>query len=158
MPHEPKTVCFAGHKELKISPHILHDKLYSLLEEMIGNGYRRFISGGARGFGTLAAEVVYELSKKYKDIELILILPCLKPYSHEFGWSANDIAKYETMLKYASKVICRQEKYYRGCCYIRDMDMVDLSDACICYQYKLSGETAFTAEYAAAQHLILIRI
>ena len=80
-----KTVCFTGHREIKENYNILFLKVYSVVENLIKNGYLYFGSGGARGFDILASEVVLKLKKKYPNIHLILVLPFINQYEKEKG-------------------------------------------------------------------------
>ena len=61
-------------------------------ERLISQGYRRFYTGGALGFDTVAAIVILKLKNRYPDIKLILALPCS---SQTKGWKKRDIENYE---------------------------------------------------------------
>lgn len=59
---------------------------------MIKEGYLYFGAGGALGFDTIAAFAVLKLKKRYPNIRLILVLPCL---DQTRGWSREDVEIYE---------------------------------------------------------------
>ena len=58
-----KTVCFTGHRKLRMDYNILFSKVYVIVENLILKGFLYFGAGGARGFDALASEVVLDLKK-----------------------------------------------------------------------------------------------
>lgn len=98
-----KTCCFTGHREL---PFWARRRIASNLEKAIvtkiDEGIRFFGAGGARGFDALAARTVLRLKKKYPDIKLILVLPCLMQTR---GWRTEDVEEYEHIKAQADKVV-----------------------------------------------------
>lgn len=151
-----KTACFTGHREIKGDIAHLEEKLALILEQQIQQGYCYFGAGGARGFDALAARTVLRLKEKYPHIHLILVLPFSNQYKHESGWSDVEIEEYHFLKGKASKVVHLQEKYSSGCYYRRNKHLVNHSSLCICYQYKNSGGTAYTTNYAKQQSLEII--
>lgn len=143
-----KTACFTGHREIRKEDFELYSKVYDIAEKLILSGYIYFGAGGARGFDRLASEAVLELKKKYSHIHLILVLPFINQYEKEEGWSIEEIDRYNKIKKEASKIVYTQKYYSRGCYYKRNRHLVDHSSVCICYQYKYTGGTAYTIEYA----------
>ncbi len=77
---------------------LLQDK-EKTLENHILQGLSYFGAGGARGFDSLAAEVVIELKEKYPHIHLILVLPFYNQYEKEKGWSVEEIEQYHKLKK-----------------------------------------------------------
>ena len=75
--NQKNTCCFSGHRIVKSQDYdnILAN-LDKILETLYNKGITNFISGGALGFDTLAAESVIKLRSKYSNIRLILALPC----------------------------------------------------------------------------------
>lgn len=153
-----KTACFTGHRELKDPFQALFLRTQKEVEALIQSGYRYFGAGGARGFDSLAAEVIIRLREKYPHIHLILVLPFPQPYFHEKGWTKKDIELYEKHRQAASKVVYLQKAYSIGCYYERDRHLVDCSSVCIAYQYKATGGTAYTTRYAHEKGLRMIEI
>ena len=153
-----KTACFTGHRQLKEPYEVLFLKTRREVEGLIQRGYIYFAAGGARGFDALAADVVLKLKEKYPYIYLILVLPFFNQYVKEKGWSREEIERYERHKKYASQVVYTQEAYSSGCYYKRDRCLVDISSVCIAYQYKNTGGTAYTANYALKQGAEVIRL
>lgn len=156
MDFKDRTVCFTGHREIRAKDTALYNTLYKTLEDLILQGFLYFGTGGARGFDTLAAEVVIALKEKYPQIHLILVLPFKNQYLHEKGWSNEEIEQYHDFKEKASKVVHTQETYSSGCYYKRNRHLVDFSSVCVCYQYKNSGGTAYTTKFAKEKGLKII--
>jgi len=152
-----KTCCFTGHRELPFFwGHCkLTGKLEKAIIEQIDNGIRFFGAGGARGFDALAARTVLKLKKKYPDIKLILVLPCL---TQTRGWPAEDVQEYERIKAQADKVVYTSQEYTKGCMFKRDRHLVDCSSVCICYLTKDSGGTAYTVNYAKKNGVKVINL
>ena len=152
-----QTVCFTGHREIK------HEKCEKILkievENLINKGFRFFGAGGARGFDSLAEKVVLELKEeKYKHIHLILVLPFENQYEHETGWSKEEIKFYHYAKTKASKVVHINPVYESGIYYKRNRHLVDNSSVCVAYQYKSTGGTAYTTNYANKKGVQIINI
>ncbi len=156
MNYKPQTVCFTGHREVK------HQNCETILietvEGLIKRGYRFFAAGGARGFDSLGAKVVLGLKDIYPNIHLILVLPFENQYTHETGWSKEEIEFYHYSIHKASKVIYIGQQYKRGIYYERNRYLVDSSSVCIAYQYKNTGGTAYTTNYAKEAGVQIINL
>lgn len=150
------TACFTGHRRIRKKDSSLKSKLCNIVEKLALDGYVYFVSGGARGFDTLAAETVIDLKEKYTDIKLVMVLPFAEHYKHEGDWSDNEIQKYHKIKNNASEVIYIQKYYSKGCYYARDRYIVDASSVCVKYQYKSTGGTAYTTAYAYKKELKVI--
>ena len=122
---------------------------------MIDRGIRFFGAGGALGFDTLAAQTVLRLKKKYPDIKLILVLPCL---TQARGWPTEDVEEYERIKAQADKVIYTAQEYTKGCMHKRNRHLVDHSSVCVCYLTKDNGGTAYTVDYAEKRGLEIINL
>ena len=139
-----KTVCFTGHRKIAIEQQmIVADRLHSLIEKLILDGFTQFIAGGALGFDTLAALSVLSLKEKYPQAKLILALPCVTQTN---GWSTEDIVVYVS------------QKYTRGCMFKRNRYLVDHSSVCVAFLTENKGGTAYTAEYARQKGLQVINL
>ena len=151
-----KTACFTGHRELYHSRTEIYESTKRSVEELIQKGYCYFGAGGARGFDTLAAQVVLELKNQYTHIHLILVLPFQNQYDKETAWTVEEIAEYHRLQEQASKVVILSNGYERGIYYKRNRHLVDASSACIAYLVKPTGGTAYTVKYANKQGLQVI--
>lgn len=148
------TCCFSGHRDISSeSFSFVINRLLTETERLINSGVKRFISGGAYGFDLYAAAVVVLLRQKYRDIQLILALPCR---NHNIKWHCADIAFFNSLLSLADNVMYTSEQYYRGCMHTRNRYMVDNSAYCICYLTKDEGGTAYTVKYAKEKGLSII--
>lgn len=67
-------VTFCGHKEITGSDE-LHDRLLSVLRDLISEGADSFLLGGYGAFDGLAASAVCELQAEFPHIHSTLVLP-----------------------------------------------------------------------------------
>lgn len=153
---QKKTCCFTGHRSiLSADRETIVSQLEKTITELIHAGIDRFVTGGARGFDTLAAQAVLLLRKKYPNIKLILALPCL---SQTRSWCERDIAVYETIKSQADEIVYTSQDYTRGCMHKRNRYMADNSGICVCCWIKDKGGTAYTVHYAEKKGLKIINI
>ena len=151
-----KTCCFTGHRKLPFwGRRKVAAKLEKTIINLIDRGIRFFGAGGALGFDTLAAQTVLRLKKKYSDIKLILVLPCL---TQARGWPTEDVEEYERIKAQADKVIYTAQEYTKGCMHKRNRHLVDHSSVCVCYLTKKDGGTAYTVDYAEKRGLEIINL
>ena len=155
---EGKAVCFTGHRTLSGSREAVETQLHKLLKQKIKQGYRRFYAGGARGFDALAAGAVLRLKETAPDLTLVLVLPFAQPYTHETGWTPEDIAEHQAIQAQADTVILLRERYRSGCYHQRDRYLVDHASLVIAYQKHRSGGTAYTTQYAREQGLPVLNL
>lgn len=125
------------------------------MESLIDQGYCYFGAGGALGFDTLAAQTVLELRKKYPQVKLILVLPCL---SQADCWPDRDKKVYEDVKQQADKVVYTSKAYTRECMHKRDRHLVENSSVCVCYLTKETGGTAYTVDYARKHDLKVVNL
>ena len=151
-----QTACFTGHREIRGSVEALEERVYQIVGGLIQEGYCYFGAGGARGFDALAARTVLKVKEQHPQVHLILVLPFYNQYEKEKGWTAYEIAEYQELKQKASKVVHLQEQYSSGCYYRRNRHLVDFSSVCIAYQYKETGGTAYTTNYARSQKVKII--
>lgn len=148
-----QTVCFTGHRR------IIHKYVSSSVEKIVtslaADGFKYFGVGGAKGFDFLAAKAILQVQKIYKDIKLIVILPCSDYYSR---WATQEQLEYAQILQKADKVKVLSDHYYRGCMQVRNKHLVDSSSVCVYYKYTDTGGTAFTVDYATKKGLITIGV
>ncbi len=151
-----KTCCFTGHRIIPSKAWFsLEEKTDETIRGLIERGFDTFISGGALGFDTMAAQCVLRLKIKY-DIKLIIAVPCREQCK---GWNKNEKEVYENILNHADEVVVLSEEYDRECMHRRNKFMVDNSSACVAHLNKMSGGTFYTVNYAADndKEIIFIR-
>lgn len=150
------TCCFSGHRNIpETELYIIQSKLINTIIDLIDNGVIYFAAGGALGFDTLAAQTVLELKKYYKQIKLILVLPCI---NQPLKWKKEDVETYEKIKQEADEVIYSSEHYFRGCMQKRNRQLADMSKYCICYKTADTGGTAYTVKYAEKKQLEIINL
>lgn len=148
--------CFTGHRVIaKGFLEHLPTRLELLIRNLIGEGMVDFVSGGALGFDTLAAETVLHLREEFPQIRLILALPC---HDQTKVWSAPDQYRYRSICQKADVVHYTAERYTPGCMMRRNRFMVDNSSACIFYLTRHGSGTYKTVSYAMEQNLKLYNI
>lgn len=149
------TCCFTGHRVL--GNDFSRERLKSRIEKLIDMGIDTFISGGALGFDTIAAEEVILSKKNHPGIKLFIYAPC-KNQSEK--WNASEKAKYKKLLSAADFVDMPEFDYFNGCMKERNYRMVDASSFCIAYfnGEKLRSGTAQTLRYAESEGLKIYNI
>lgn len=151
-----RTCCFTGHRRIsKDEAKEVKTRLKHTISAAIDQGYLYFGAGGALGFDTLAALTVLELKKKYPDIKLILVLPCINQTK---GWSKRDVEVYEQIKSRCDKYVYTSENYFNGCMQKRNRQLVDNSSLCVCYLTENRGGTAYTVNYARQKGLKVINL
>lgn len=140
------TCCFTGHREIDAKTvKNLQKMLKKTLLRLIEEGYSHFISGGALGFDTLAAEAVLNLKNKKPHIRLTMALPCR---NQDKFWNEMQKAKYKALLSLADSIFYTDEEYNKGCMFKRNRYMVDKSSCVIAYLNSCYGGTKYTVDYA----------
>lgn len=142
--------CFTGHRILPAErTEELRRRLRAGILYLRDNmGITTFYAGGALGFDSLAAEAVIAQREEFKDIRLVVVIPCRDQASR---WNVEQRARYEQINRAADEVIYLSERYYQGCMHERNRYMVDHSRVCICYLTERKGGTAYTVEYARSR-------
>ena len=109
-----QTCCFTGHRNLpsRILP-ALSAELDRTVRTLTADGFRYFLTGGARGFDTLAAETVLRLRQEFPHIRLILVLPCR---NQTRGWKPDDVRRYEAVMEQADQVVLRAARTQPSVC------------------------------------------
>ena len=150
---ERLTCMFTGHRQIPANDIVrLPQKLDTLLESLIQDGFADFRCGGAMGFDTIAALKVIEKKQKYPYIKLHLCLPCRDQAKN---WSESARRAYDMVLQAADSISYESEIYRSGCMHARNRRMVDGSDLCVTYCTSSQGGTAYTVLYAR-QHGVKI--
>lgn len=140
--------CFTGHRILAhaMIPNIKRALNYEI-ERLYAIGVRNFISGGAIGFDTLAAEQVVLAKQRHPDINLVFVLPCA---DHTLKWNTTQKRQFEVLSHHASATVILRHTYTEGCMLERNRYMVDNSEYCVSYCGRNFGGTYSTVRYAKA--------
>ena len=151
--------CFTGHRLLSaLEKENLRVLLREEIERLIGEGVTTFLSGGALGFDTLAAQEVLRLrAERPGQLALVLALPCL---GQESRWAERDAAVYHGLIRNADEVIYTGDVYEPGCMFVRNRYLVDRSSLCLCFlrENAARGGTAYTVKYAQKQGIPVVNL
>ncbi|MEG2217185.1 MAG: SLOG family protein [Clostridia bacterium] len=153
---EGKTACcFTGHRPRGLPKHgnecsssmiLLKHTLLQAVEEAVNYGITTFLTGGAEGFDTLAAEAVLALRGDYPALHLVLSLPS-KVQSEAYSPSMQ--ARYARILSAADSVFYASDidngPHAMRC---RNRYLVDHAECCIAYLARAVGGTLYTVNYA----------
>lgn len=131
-----KTVCFTGHRDVKITPE-LKDRLMDTLEKLIEMGCTDFYAGGATGWDMLCEAAVLALRKKYTGIKLHLILPCVCSEQTKM-WRDEQKLLQALIRVFADSEEYAAQHYCNGCMKLRNERLVSYADCCVCYYNKKS--------------------
>ena len=149
------TVCFTGHRKLNENENLINERLFSVIENLVSEGFTRFIAGGALGFDTLAAYAVLEIRETHPHISLAIAIP----HRNQAGsWSDEEKDEYKKILEAADEQILLSENYFRGCFHVRNRYMVDNSTVCVAYLLEEKGGTFSTVKYAQKKGLRVINL
>ncbi len=150
-------VCFTGHRpeKLNMSERKIKKLLRPVIAKSIEEGYTTYITGMARGFDLLAADIVLEAKKRRSDIHLICALPI---ENFEKIWSPAEQRHYRAILSKADYIKVVSEHYSRSCFQVRNMYMVDRAARVICAYNGSAGGTLNTINYAKRNHVEVINI
>ncbi len=142
-----KTCFFTGHRKIpKKILNILDLQLNDTISTKYKEGIRNFISGGALGFDTVAANYVLQLQKNsFPDINLILFLPS-KDYTCK--WKKQDRDVLKNLIKNAAFVFYTGETYTKDCMKIRNTALVQYSSCGIACLSHLRSGTSQTVSMA----------
>ena len=120
-------------------------RLHSTIEDMIGQGYAHFISGGAMGMDMFAAEAVMDLKEKYPWI----ILEMVSPFDGQAdNWEPEYQERHARLFAEADIVTAICHKYTKACMFIRNRYLVDNADLLLAAYDGQPGGTAMTVAYA----------
>lgn len=153
----PKTCFFTGHRIIAGSE---RNMIKSLVNEEILNKINDkveiFISGGARGFDTIAAEQVIFMRKDYDSIRLCLYLPCR---NHDLKWKLSERYRLQKIMEQADEIYYVTDgEYEEGCMKKRNIAMVEASDCGIAYMKNRMSGSAQTIKFADEKGINVINI
>lgn len=148
-----QTCCFTGHRDLpreKI-PEITERTANEIRDLIANNNVRFFGVGGAIGYDTLAAKVLFQLKEtEFPHIKVILVYP-FDGYTNR--WTSAQKEEYESLLPKYDKKVCIEASASKEAYLARDRHLVDESAYCISYCARNYGGTAYTVRYAKSQGL-----
>lgn len=152
----PKTCFFTGHRRIYCDKETLVSFLREEILEKINKGVTIFITGGALGFDTLAAEQIIDMREDYDFIRLFLYLPCT---DQSEDWSEEEKQRFEKIKKYANEIrYITPDVYKVGCMKKRNRAMVEDADCGIAYFVKGLSGTSQTVKMAQEKGIEVVNI
>ena len=148
-----RTCCFTGHRDLPSdrTKELAKRTAREIRTLIINHGVRFFGVGGAIGYDTLAAKVLFHLKEmEFPYIKVILVYP-FDGFTDR--WSSVQKVDYRKLLPKYDKVVCVCDRPCREAYLLRDRHLVDGSAHCITYCTHDYGGTAYTVRYAKKQGL-----
>lgn len=137
---------FTGHRHI-VNTH--RSQIGDLISRAVAFAYRegcrRFYSGGAVGFDTLAAREVLRFRISHPDVRLCLILPCT---NQDERWSERDKESYAYILREADEVSYISETYTHDCMKKRNYALAAEADIMIAYVGESASGSAQTVRMA----------
>jgi uncharacterized phage-like protein YoqJ len=153
-----KTVCFTGHRPDKLggydeqNPLAMHvkGKLEKHVLALIEKGFTRFISGGAIGVDTWAAEIVLRLRESNDSLHLTIA----RPFPSQAGkWNDVTRARFEAICSKADHVVdVSPDPYEPWKMQKRNEWMVDHSNFVLAVWDRTPGGTSNCVKYAMKQN------
>jgi len=151
-----RSCCFTGHRNIPAKDIPLIKKcIQEVIVSFSNLGFNTFITGGALGFDTLAAQTVLNMKTTIPDLRLVVAVPCL---DQDKSWSIYQKSIYRHILERADKTICLNKQYVTGCMHQRNRFMVDNSTVCIAYLKSANGGTAYTVRYAESNDKEIVNL
>ena len=150
--------CFTGHRNCSQTLEI-KNRLENTIRDLIKKGVYEFYAGGAIGWDTVCADMVLKLKNSYPQIKLNLILPCSKE-EQTAKWTIEQKNDYERILVMADSVKYTSDHYFNGCMKMRNAELVEMADYCICYykSKKSASGTGQTVRMAQKKGIIIINL
>lgn len=157
MSSDYKTCFFTGHRVIASR---YYETVKSYLREeilrKINCGVTEFISGGARGFDTLAAEQILDIRNDYTMIHLRMYLPCR---DHDARWGIDEKQRCRNICSRADSVHYITDGIYEyGCMKKRNMAMVADADCGIAYMKRNMSGSSQTMRMAYDKGIDVINI
>ena len=125
-------------------------RLNDIIEELIGQGYAHFLSGGALGMDMFAAEAVLDHKEQYPWITLEMVIPF---DAQAEKWAAPYQARHKALLENADIVTRISREYTRRCIFARNRYLVDNADLLLAAYDGQSGGTEMTVNYARSKNV-----
>lgn len=152
---------FTGHRAVSDEEKVrLLPVLKSSVLYLYSLGVREFHCGGAMGFDTLCATVVYDIARTHKGIRLILELPF---EDQTKGWKEENRRYYDFIKTKADEINIHSENPKSKdqavkALLLRNRILIDKSHYCICFLKSRKGGTAYTVNYAGKRDVQIINL
>jgi uncharacterized phage-like protein YoqJ len=145
--YRPQNMPFGFHEE-DIRCVDFKQRIRYVLESLVKGGYSHFLTGGAIGFDTFAAEAVMGIRRHFRWITLEVAIPFDAQPEH---WEAYSKLRYEWILNQADIVTWVSHAFSRECMRNRNHYLVDHCDLLLAAYDGRPGGTKHTVDYAQSQ-------
>lgn len=144
-------VCaFTGHRQIEDGhKKNLSQMLRRAIEFAYSRGARRFLCGGAVGFDTEAAREVIKYRISHPDVQLVLVLPCVK---QEQRWKSRAQETYYYTVSMANEVVFVSDEYTSTCMKERNLRLATEADILIAYVKRSNSGSAQTVRMAQSMN------
>ncbi len=142
--HRPQKLPF-GFDEMDPDCMALKQRLSETIAELAEQGYTHFLSGGALGVDTWAAEAVLLLRYRNPGILLEMVSPF---DSQAARWSRKDRERHDRLFALADIVTATGHSFTPGCLQRRNRYLVDNADLLLAATAGVRGGTEQTIAYA----------
>lgn len=152
------TCCFTGHRALPAErlDAITAGTESKIRELILRHGYRYFGVGGAIGYDTVAAQILFRLRETdFPQIKVILVYP-FDGFTNQ--WSDRQRTNYVRMLTQYDKTVCVARKREAESYLARNRHLVDNSSFCIAFCTQKTGGTAYTVRYAQQKNVSVYNV
>ncbi|HBF86750.1 MAG TPA: hypothetical protein DDW54_03630 [Clostridiales bacterium] len=140
-----ETCAVTGHRTLK--ENFDRKKLDGKFTEIIEKEYKYFLVGMALGFDTECFLSLERLRKKFTDIKIVAVIPCVDQAAK---FPPEERKEYNRMLTSADYIAAEKRTYFKNCMLIRNNFLVENSSYLLAYYDGESkkGGTYYTVSRA----------
>ncbi|HAJ77963.1 MAG TPA: hypothetical protein DCO89_02735 [Clostridiales bacterium] len=152
-----KHVCFIGHRDFVNE----NTELKDAIEKEILSGASCFTIGTHGKFDEYALYYCKELSKKYNDIEINVVITSLNQIKKQILYNDEWGIEYFTPYKDVKTIMYNiEEEHFKKRIIESNKKMIDNNDTLICYinPNKKSGGACATLKYAIKKNIKIINI
>ena len=153
-----QTCCLTGNRTIRpdLRGSVFGGTEIKLRELITRQGIRFFGVGGAIGYDTIAAEILFRLKEtSYPHIRIILVYPF---EGFDSLWTDEQRQTYAKLYHQYDKRVCISPSPSREAYLTRDRHLVDCSSVCVAHCTNNTGDAAYTLQYAQAQGLTIYRV
>jgi uncharacterized phage-like protein YoqJ len=153
-----RTCCFTGHRTIpKDERDIIESRTEMKIRDLIlKQDIQRFRVGGAIGYDTLAAQILFRLRETdFPQIKVILVYP-FEGFTSR--WTDKQKDTYTQLLPRYDERVCVASEASREAYLARDRHLVDGACVCIAYCTRTFGGTAYTVRYAEEKGLQIFNV
>ena len=153
-----KTCCFSGHRVLPEQElTVIRARTERVVSSLVEEKQACFFGvGGAMGYDTLAAEVLFQLREtRYPHIKVILVLP-FDGFTR--SWTEEQRSCYNNLFKKYDKVVCAAIHTGRDAYLSRNRHLVDHSAYCVSYCTDSHSGTSYTLAYAKRRQVKIFNV